>query len=105
MEKVLYLSGPISNMPNLNRDNFEVATKMLRSKGFIVINPHEICDGIPASEWDKCMRVCIKRMMDADLLVMLEGWEYSKGANLERAIAYEINIEKVEFVQFINGLN
>lgn len=92
-------------MPGLNKDNFLVATKMLRSKGFIVINPHEICDGIPASEWEQCMRVCIKRMMDADMLIMLDGWENSKGAVVEAYIANRLNIEKVEFVQFIKGLD
>lgn len=92
MEKTIYVAGPISNMPNLNKEAFNEATKKLRGLGYIVINPHELCEGIPAEEWEKCMRICIKRLMDADIIVLLNGYQRSRGAHLEYTIAQNLNL-------------
>lgn len=39
MKKRLYLCGPITGMPNYNRDAFNDAESALRSAGFDVFNP------------------------------------------------------------------
>ena len=38
----LYLSGPMTNCPDLNRPAFDAAAKRLREQGHFVINPHRI---------------------------------------------------------------
>ena len=96
----LYISGAISGIPDLNRPKFSNATKKLRGLGYIVINPHEICDGISAVDWDKCMRVCIRRLVDADILVLLDDWQQSRGAQIEFTLAKQIGIETISFQNF-----
>jgi Domain of unknown function (DUF4406) len=39
--KVAYVSGPISSVPNFNRDAFAEATADLRAKGWKVFSPIE----------------------------------------------------------------
>lgn len=92
MQTTIYVAGPISNMPNLNKKAFAKTTKKLRKHGFIVFNPHELCKGIPAKKWKKCMRICIKKLMDADMVVLLDGWDKSRGASIENNLATAIGI-------------
>lgn len=101
--KTLYISGAISNAPNLNKEKFANATKKLRSLGYIVINPHEICSDIPASQWEDCMKICIKRLMDADIIIMLDDWQQSRGATVEFKIAQTVNISQFLYNDFINN--
>lgn len=97
----LYISGAISGTPDLNRTKFANATKQLRGLGYIVINPHELCEGVPAEEWNKCMRICIRRLVDADKLVLLDDWQQSRGAQIEFTIAKQIGIKTISLTDFL----
>lgn len=85
---VLYLSGPMSGMPDLNFPAFHAAAADLRARGFTVINPAELdaADAAPM-EWEQYLRRDIRHLMDADRIAMLAGWERSRGAKLELHIA------------------
>jgi hypothetical protein len=100
----LYISGAISNAPDLNRTKFANATKQLRGLGYIVINPHEICEGIPAEEWAKGMRICIKKLMDADVLILLDDWQQSRGAQIEFTISKQLNYKTIALETFIKSI-
>jgi hypothetical protein len=63
---MIYISGAITGMPDLNRQYFNNTAKTLRSLGFSVVNPHEICEGIRAEDWNLCMRKCIIELMKYD---------------------------------------
>jgi hypothetical protein len=89
----LYISGAISGMPGLNRLKFAKATKTFRDKGFIVVNPHEVCEGISADEWSLCMRLCITSLMGCDVMIMLDDWQNSKGATIEHQLAQNLGIK------------
>lgn len=102
MEKpILYISGAISGIPDLNRTKFSNATKQLRGLGYIVINPHELCEGIPAEEWDKCMRNCIRKLVDADIVVLLDDWQQSRGAQIEFTLAHQLKMKTISLTEFI----
>ena len=98
----LYISGAISGIPDLNRPKFTSTTKSLRGLGYIVINPHELCEGIPPEEWNKCMRICIRRLVDADVLILLDDWQQSRGAQIEFTIAKQLGIKTISLQDFIN---
>ena len=46
----VYLSGPITNMPDHNRAAFDAAAKRLRDESHFVINPHELTEKFGTAE-------------------------------------------------------
>lgn len=90
--KTIYISGPMSNLPDLNFPAFNEAAEKLRAKGHSVINPAEI-NPDAGMAWEQCMRADIKALCDCDTLATLPGWERSKGAHLEVHIAHRLGIE------------
>lgn len=84
--KKYYLSGPMTGLPNYNRPAFNRMAKLLRSKGFKVENPAEN----PEQEsWEKHMELAITQLKTCNSIIMLQGWECSKGAQIELEIAME----------------
>lgn len=104
MEFTLYLAGPISNMPNDNREAFEAAADLLRSKGFKVINPHELHEGATDTSWKGFMQRDIPHLITADAVVTLSGWQLSKGASLEVDIATRLGIH-VAYYELVSKLS
>ncbi len=88
----VYLSGPMSGLPELNFPAFHAAAARLRAEGLQVVNPAEINpDG--EMTWEACMRQDIKALCDCDAIVLLPGWQASKGAHLELHIAHRLGME------------
>lgn len=87
----VYLSGPMSGLPDLNFPTFNAAAHALRQIGYSVINPAEFKTDTTAmteaQAWRAYMQVDIKALVDCDAIVMLPGWPESRGACLERSIA------------------
>ena len=77
----VYLSGPMTGMPELNFPAFHAAAAFLRGHGYEVINPAE------------CMRADIKALCDCDAIVLMYQWEISKGAHLELHIAHRLGLQ------------
>ena len=87
-----YLSGPMTGKPDWNFPAFNAAAEYWRGKGLHVINPAENFAGrtdLPRHEY---MREDIRLLLTANVIAMLPGWEASKGARLEHAIAKEIGL-------------
>jgi hypothetical protein len=89
--KTVYISGPISNIPNHNREAFAAASKLLIEKGYVPVNPLEIISDQGAS-WSECMKADIAELMRCDGVFVLDGWTKSKGASLEVLIASRLFI-------------
>lgn len=95
VEPVLYLSGPMSGYPDINAPAFFRATDMLREKGYAVINPHELPEpdvaGLSELEaWAEYLArdvMLFAKITEPVVLVLLPGWELSRGSLLERAVA------------------
>jgi hypothetical protein len=83
----VYVSGPMSGIPNHNAEAFNEAARRLRAIGYKVLNPAENDNGSHDKGWVYYMHLDIKHVVESDMLVMLEGWEHSKGAQLEVAVA------------------
>lgn len=89
--EVLYLSGPMTGIPDHNFPAFNRAAKELRKLGYKVVNPVEINPDQDMS-WHECLRADIKALCDCDILVLLPGWMDSAGAHLEMHIAHRIGM-------------
>lgn len=103
MKKTAYISGPISKIPDGNKDAFRHAQRLLEHRDYEVLSPHEICSEIKARDfansedyWKACMRACVKSMMDSDICVMLPGWTDSRGAAMEVSICRDLGIRTIE---------
>lgn len=87
----IYIAGPMTGLPDFNRPAFNAAAAALRDVGINVCNPAEIKEK-PDASWKDYMREGIDQLMFCDGIFMLEGWEKSKGAKLERHIAGELGL-------------
>lgn len=95
VEPVLYLSGPMSGIPDFNAVAFFRATDTLREKGYTVINPHELPEPEIGGKsdleaWAEYLArdvMLFAKITSPVVLVLLPGWEHSRGSLLERAVA------------------
>lgn len=87
----IYISGPMTGLPDLNFPAFYAAASLLRERGAEVVNPAEVNPDAGMS-WEQCMRADIKALCDCTALALLPGWERSKGAHLELHIAHRLGL-------------
>lgn len=86
----LYLSGPMSGIPEFNAPVFNEAAVKLREQGYEVVSPVEEDErygqvlGVNAT-WGDLLARDVKLIADSgiDAIVLLPDWEKSKGARLE----------------------
>ena len=76
----------MSGHPELNFPAFHAKAAELRAKGVDVVNPAEIEQPDPTS-WKSCMKVDIAHMKTCSVILMLPGWEKSRGARIEHWLA------------------
>jgi hypothetical protein len=91
---IIYIAGPMSGLPDSNYPAFHAAAAALRAAGHTVLNPAENPPppkGHP-NPWQYYMRLSVKQIADADAVVMLRGWEDSNGADIEHALAENLNL-------------
>jgi hypothetical protein len=102
----IYLAGPMSGIPQFNIPLFREATELLRKRGYEVVSPAEVDEqhGLPnallmtfengditalekqsGQTWGDMMARDVKIIGDGGItdIVVLPGWENSKGARLE----------------------
>ena len=98
----VYLSGPIAGIPDA-RERFEIAASAIDGE-FEVVNPFDVAplrhDGEPCGEGyhpgddadghasSACfMRTDLIALLACDAIIMLPGWQDSRGATVELAVA------------------
>lgn len=110
MPKV-YVSGPMTGIEDYNFPAFHDATDSLRSRGFIVVSPAELDEdergGVPEKpaedygpEYIEFLTRDVEHVVGVDALVMLPGWQRSRGARFEAMIA--IGLDKPIF-SYVTG--
>jgi hypothetical protein len=95
----LYLSGPMDNVEDFNHPLFHRVALEFRNANFAVCNPAEFFDGDTTRERKEYMREAFKYVLEADTIVLLPGWEESKGARLEVAMATELDLSIMEYIE------
>ena len=88
--KRVYVSGPMTGLPDLNFPVFNAEARRLRELGYTVFNPAEFNKGKGRAE---CMRHDIRMVTLCDAIQLLPGWRCSKGAALELAVAKELGMQ------------
>lgn len=108
----VYLAGPMRGIPQFNFPAFFEAEDFLTSQGFEVFNPARVDienhgpqvfnsdtgnpDDIAHTGFDlrETMKVDLSWICDhAEAIAMMPGWENSKGATAEKALAECLGLE------------
>lgn len=91
----VYISGKISGLSEkVYKNNFNSAELYLTGLGYDAVNP--VSYGlIPNGTWEDYMRRDIKLLCECDYIYLLEGWEDSDGASLEKLIADNLEIKEL----------
>ena len=107
MSETVYIAGPMTWIPKFNFPEFDRAAKILRKMGYRVVSPSELDDpairrkalrsktGAPGTgshineTWGDFLARDVKLIADGgiDAIVVIDGWEKSKGAKLETFVA------------------
>lgn len=87
---IIYLSGPISGRQEDDaRDHFSFVENLVQTESTTIMNP---MDFPKRDSWEDYMKLGLKGLVGSDCIVMLQGWQKSRGASLERSVAFELGI-------------
>ena len=90
---LMYVSGPISWMPEYNQKAFKEAGQKLEAMGYAPVQPNDF--GSFSNEkmhWLACITDSIHILSRCQGLYLLAGWEHSTGAKIEHLVARRLNI-------------
>ncbi|MBT61117.1 MAG: hypothetical protein CMA63_06180 [Euryarchaeota archaeon] len=102
MIKTIYVAGPMSGHKNLNWPRFDSISDHLKLEGWNVINPAELDReaGVDSErrldiyDYTACALRDVEALLKCDAIYLMEGWQHSKGACWERALAKHHNIRR-----------
>lgn len=85
----LYIAGPMTGLPNFNREAFHKMAECVTASGSVALNPATLPDGLSQHEY---MDICMAMIRAADGILLLEGWQLSAGARAEHALAEKLGL-------------
>lgn len=96
----IYISGPISGLPNGNLEAFLDAERQLQDAGHTPVNPHR--NGLPSSAtWEQHMRIDLKMLANCDAVAVLPGCNKSRGVAEELALARKMLMPIMTVCQWV----
>lgn len=85
MSNVLYIAGPITDVPYY-KGVFHNAATEAAELGWQPINPAALPDGMTEAAY---MDICCAFVRNCDAVLMLPGWRESVGARIEHDLAFK----------------
>lgn len=79
----IYIAGKVRGLKNY-KEIFKKAENKLQGKGHITLNPAELPEGL---HWTDYMKICIPMLEVAEAIYLLNNWQDSTGAKVEKAYA------------------
>jgi len=104
LAKRVYISGPMSGLPEFNYPAFHAAAAELRTYGLHVENPAESPEP-ECKSWLGFMRLAVAQLATCDIVVTLPGWENSRGAKVEVALAIGLGLLVVPLHEYLRILD
>lgn len=83
-DQVIYLSGPMTGLPDYNRPEFDARAKLMRDAGYTVNNPADISrlHGLD-KPYSFYFREAMRLLLRSDVLYVFGDITESKGAQME----------------------
>jgi hypothetical protein len=98
--KTVYLSGGITGVYDYIGAFAEAKKAVAAAGARVIINPAELPSGW---DWGHYMAACLGVLRCADCVVMLPGWQASKGACIEIKHAMRRGIKCYDLEEVANG--
>jgi hypothetical protein len=97
--KQVYISGPISlngtlssAQVELNRRRFKAVALWLRRRQHVPLDPTDQAV-VEGWQWADYMRVALAQLLRAQAILLLPGWQESRGSRLEHQVAVALGME------------
>lgn len=102
MTPKIYIAGPMSGLPGNNWQAFDDKERELRAEGWDVVNPAQLDreagmkpdEAVDQYNYESCASRDIQALSQCSGIYMLSGWQHSKGACWERALAKHWGIRR-----------
>lgn len=94
----VYISGPMTGYPALNRRSFEMAAADLAILGHEPVDPGDA--EVPEETWAAYLRADLRMLLDCEAVAVLPGWEASRGAALEVHVAHQLGMTVLPISQW-----
>ena len=93
----IYIAGPMTGYPALNFPAFFRMEQLLLKAGYAFRNPARINPSktphlSEQAYWQECMKRDIAQLVQCDTIILLKGYENSKGAMIEYNLAKELGL-------------
>ena len=101
---IVYLSGAIPGTPDSNIPLFEKHEKQLTQQNYHVFNPHKLPNPKRKTEWVDYMIIDLPYVLMCDIVMVLPGWETSRGSKIEIFVAQQLSKKIVDhnFEEFLH---
>ena len=100
--KRIYLAGKMSGLPDLGYPAFNAEAARLRALGYHVENPAENPEP-SCGRWLAYMRAAVTQLVTCDAIALLDGWQDSRGACVERTLADGLGMDVYRAKQITEG--
>ena len=108
----IFIAGPMRGYPNYNFDKFDRVEKLLKDNGIDCVNPGRISRKFKEVEvnndinvYNEMVRLQQEAQKTCNAILLLDGWQWSKGVKLEVKTAAENDFQFLleEDVDFLKG--
>lgn len=94
----IYIAGPMTGRPELNYPAFNAVEAALRAMNYRVENPAVNANYAPeGADYAWFIRAGLLQLLRCRSIVLLDGWEESRGATLEHLVAEAMGLPQYEW--------
>ena len=101
---IVYLSGPMTGRLNFNFAQFDAWAAELRNAGAVVLNPAETAGGATHLPREWYFRMDFAVIGNAEAVVLMPGWDNSRGATIEALYANELGVPLYQLDTSTDGI-